>query len=118
MLKFLRDTALWLVLLPIALIHIGVGSNQLVLWANHDKFPVMVNEYEQSQMELRDNMMDPVHCVMTNDTHLNFLADVINLHDRTASVGDMAIELGQWLMPYALGIWCFEIVRRALQVPR
>lgn len=44
MLKFLRLTFLWVLLLPYLIGNLGAASNQLVLVANHDKFPVMYNE--------------------------------------------------------------------------
>jgi hypothetical protein len=52
MLNFLRKTALWILLLPVAIIGVGAASNQLVLIANHDKFPVMVNSAGSRILEL------------------------------------------------------------------
>ena len=42
-LKILRSSFLWILLAPFAVQGIGAASNQAVLIANHDKFPVMVN---------------------------------------------------------------------------
>ena len=53
MMNFLRKTALWILLLPIAIWGIGVASNQAVLIANHDKFPVMINSARAQNLELR-----------------------------------------------------------------
>lgn len=44
MLKFIRASFLWVLLLPYAFTYVGAASNQLVLIANNDKFPVMQNE--------------------------------------------------------------------------
>lgn len=43
MLKFIRQTALWVLLLPIATYGVGAASNQLVIIANDGKFPVQMN---------------------------------------------------------------------------
>jgi hypothetical protein len=53
MMNFLRKTALWILLLPTAIWGIGVASNQAVLIANHDKFPVMINSARAQNLELR-----------------------------------------------------------------
>lgn len=131
MLKFLRKTALWIVLAPLALIYLGAASNQLVLSANHDTFPVEVNTFKQEllaykmqkewkeataeagvDLPLPDGMIDDTHCVMTSQTHLNFLADIFDLKDGIYSVGDGGIILGSWLMFFAPFIWVFEAIRR------
>ena len=46
MFKFLRKTALWIVALPLLCFILGAASNQAVPIANHDKFPVMWNDYK------------------------------------------------------------------------
>lgn len=136
MFKFLRKTALWIVLLPIASGFFGAGLNQLVLAANHDKFPVMWSDakvfeyrlYLQKKAEEKDadtslkaqvrlveldnGFLDDVHCLMTSKTHLNFLADWIDLQDATYSPGDAFIELGEELWSYATLIWLVVVVNR------
>lgn len=131
MLKFLRKTALWIILAPLALIYVGAASNQLVLNANHDTFPVEVNtlkeeilvykmsaEWKASTEEvgidlpLPEGMIDDTHCVMTSKTHLNFLADVFDLKDGIYSIGDFGIISGEWLMSFAPFVWAFEVIRR------
>ena len=95
MFKFLRKTALWIVLAPLAITWTGAGLNQLVLNANHDTFPVEVNTLKEQifvakataewQEEaaaakedgvnigmLPDGMIDDTHCIMTSKTHLTF----------------------------------------------
>jgi hypothetical protein len=96
--KLLRVTLLWIVVAPYAFIYIGAASNQLVLIANHDKFPVMLNA-KMTDAAKPDSygLIDNEHCVMTHDTHLNFLADIFDLHDGWYSIGDGFIELGEWL---------------------
>ena len=43
MFKFLRKTALWILLSPLALGFLGAASNQLVLNVNNDTFPVRIS---------------------------------------------------------------------------
>ena len=135
LLQFLRKTALWIVLAPLAVTYTGAGLNQLVLLANHDTFPVEVNtlkekifvakatlEWKQQMEEAQEagvdigplpaGMIDDVHCIMTKQTHLNFLADVFDMHDGIYSVGDGLIYLGEWFFGFAPFIWVFESIRR------
>ena len=88
----------------------------MVLIANHEKFPVMVNEYKRSNANPRgeDQMIDPVHCVMTSKTHLNFLGDLIEMDGAHLSIGDLLLTFGYWLWTFAPFIWGFELIRRQL----
>ena len=134
MFNFLRKTALWIVLTPLAFTLGGVASNQIVLIANHDTFPVEVNTYKEklvvakaraewdSKSEERsvstplpEGMLDDTHCVMTHYTHLNFLADVFDLKDGIYSIGDFGIMLGEWLWTFCPFMWLFEVVRKLRQ---
>ena len=135
MFKFLRKTALWIVLAPLAITWTGAGLNQLVLNANHDTFPVEVNtrkeqifvakataEWQEEAAAakedgvnigmLPDGMIDDTHCIMTSKTHLNFLADVFDFKDGIYSAGDGLIYLGEWLSSFSIFIWAFEAIRR------
>jgi hypothetical protein len=141
MLGFLRKTALWIVLTPIAITYTGAGLNQLVLNANHDTFPVEMNDAKvnlyamelqeaseattdkgkptdkakeaQKALELLEHgYLDDTHVIMTSDTHLNFLADVFDFKDAIYSVGDGILYLGEWLTTFAVFIWLFEVIRR------
>ena len=130
MLSFLRKTALWIVLLPLLCFYLGVTSNQLVLSKNNNRFPVMWNSYKvlhyaqeiekathsedpdvaaQAKFDLKalteGGYIDDTHVIMTNKTHLNFLADWIDLHTATYSPGDILIELGDKSMAYSPWIW-------------
>ena len=49
---------------------------------------------------------------MTKDTHLNYLADIFDLHDGIYSIGDFLLMLGGWLMTFAPFVWAFEVVNR------
>lgn len=130
MFHFLRKTALYVFALPILFTVLGTAANQAVLYANNDKFPVRVNEVQlQSFLERDENgdiippkvlsdgteMIDNVHCVMTEKTHLNFLADNFDFHRHILSVGDLAIMAGQegmGLAPYFWGLVLYSRMRR------
>ena len=105
--QFLRTTLLWIVALPYVFTGLGAASNQLVLIANHDTFPVMVNPAQIDAMggvkfTFGDTLMlDEVHCVMTDGTHLNFMADIFDLKSATYSIGDFLLMFGDWL-----GLFC------------
>lgn len=129
--RVLGFARLWILLLPIFLGFLGAASNQLVLAANHDKFPVMVNERKLREFEARDKeqasevqalgnlvgldlqpppppddgMLDSTHCVMTPETHLNFLADWIDLQEAIFSPGDLLMDIGGFLSQYAFIFW-------------
>ena len=121
--SILRKTGLWIPLVPAVVFVLGVASNQAVLIANHDRFPILINErrvirlaepvIDISKMVIHERvsvdsdgtiMLDDVHCLMTSDTHLNALADVWDLGS-IYSVGDFAIEAGAYLFDYAIVIW-------------
>lgn len=134
MFKFLRKTALWILLLPFATFGLGAASNQLVLIANHDKFPVMVNQAKidhynseiaaavaagepaPDPIDPNGGMIDDTHCVMTNKTHLNFLADVFDFHSAIYSVGDGLLYFGDWLMGFSPFLWGFAVIQKLRQV--
>jgi hypothetical protein len=115
--SFFRTTALWILLLPIVCSFTGASSNQLVLWANNDTFPVKINLAKLHKwiggdvVVLPDGtqMMDETHCVMTSKTHLNILADNWDFHNSIESIGDLLLELGEWLsfMPF---VWVFVVI--------
>jgi hypothetical protein len=136
MLNFLRKTALWILFTPALIFGTGVASNQAVLVANHDRFPVMWNSYkaeslalsiekaansddpaeaEQAAFDLEalhDGYLDDTHVLMTSKTHLNFLADWIDLKSATYSIGDLLIDIGEFGLKYAPVVWLTVAVQR------
>jgi hypothetical protein len=139
MFSFLRKTLLWLLLAPYAVWGLGLASNQAVLIANHDKFPVMLNARklnkilsmgEESELEAilgikakaplpapdTDGMIDDVHCVMTTKTHLNALADVFDIGS-IYSIGDFMLGAGDASQPYCLFAWILLMSARAARQP-
>lgn len=109
--NFLRVTSLWLLLLPGLIYFTGAASNQLVLIANHDTFPVLVNDKRAASVS-PDGMLDGVHCLMTKRTHLNALADIFDFHVATYSIGDLLLEAGDWLWTFAPFMWLGLVIRR------
>ena len=132
--NFLKKTSLYILALPLLLIVLGAASNQVVLIANHDTFPVMLNDKKtqamtveqkfvaspilkpQPAMEEADGtvMLDDVHCVMTHKTHLNALADVFDLGS-IYSIGDFALILGDYLWAFAPFLFVFDATRKLVK---
>jgi len=129
MLKFLRKTYLYILAIPILLIVLGVASNQAVLIANNDTFPVNINPVKLYKWtdggklvvlvpripEIAPDgavMIDSMHCVMTDKTHLNFLGDIFDFHSEIESIGDLSTDLGEWMWVYAPFVWGFAVVKK------
>ena len=134
--QFLRNSFVWFLLAPWIVSSVGAASNQIVLIANHDTFPVMVNPVKLSQIRAPreqddlvtsifgkprpaprvtvedENMIDSVHCVMTNDTRLNFLADIFDLKEAIYSVGDFGLMLGDWMWTFMPFVWATLILKK------
>lgn len=105
-----RRLKLWIIAIPLLLILLGAASNQLVIIANHDKFPVLLNGVVGSGLEAGQMLPDdPVHCMMGPATHLNFLGDIFDMHDGWYSIGDAALFTGYWLWNYCPAVWLFAI---------
>jgi hypothetical protein len=111
--RFLRVTMLWILLAPAAIGFIGAASNQAVLIANHDKFPVLMNNFRGFEVG-PEGMLDNIHCVMTNETRLNFLADIFDLKSNSYSVGDLLLILGEWMWTFCPFVWAALVARRLL----
>jgi hypothetical protein len=113
---------LWVLLLPYVVSFAGAASNQLVLIANNDTFPVRVNLVKvktfvgDDAVQLPDGtvMLDDVHCLMSSKTHLNLLADNFDFRDDgIESIGDMLLGLGEWLKSFCIFVWV-ALASRAL----
>jgi hypothetical protein len=135
MLKFLTKTSLYILALPLLLTVLGAASNQIVLIANHDTFPVLLNEkkteaataeqkFVQSPVikpqPAREDaeglvMLDDVHCVMTHETHLNDLADIFDLGN-IYSIGDFGLILGDYLWVFAPFLFVFDTTRKLRKI--
>jgi len=130
MFKFLRSTLLYIVLAPIGIYGLGAAANQAVLVANNDTFPVRINPvklfdwsddgalikvippipgvYPAGITYVNDNM----HVVMTKYTRLNWLADNFDFHAHIVSVGDLLLDLGDYLNGFAFWVWAGAILRK------
>jgi hypothetical protein len=117
--NFVRKSMLWILMTPYAILGTGIMSNQVVLQANHDTFPVLVNPIKLSGI-LPDGVtitpgqsqaIDEVHVTMTSQTHLNFLADVFDL-GAIYSIGDFTIMLGEWMLTFTPFIWGALVIRK------
>lgn len=138
MFKFLRKTSLYILAIPLLFTVLGTVSNQAVLWANHDQFPVKWNDYKVAQYALgleieaataknpavalhaefdlaalrAEGFIDDTHVVMSSKTHLNFLADIWDFHSETDSIGDLSLDLGNWLMSFAPFVWAAAVISK------
>ena len=103
---FFRVTFLWILLLPYFFTFVGAASNQAVLIANGDKFPVLLNIVKQHEYDVDANgFLDATHCLMTKNTHLNALEDIFDFHTDIYSVGDLLLETGDWLGSFCTFVW-------------
>jgi Family of unknown function (DUF5317) len=113
MFRLLRVTMLWIILLPYAVMGLGEASNQLVLIANHDKFPVMENDYHTAKETVLYGVTDVRgHCLMTHDTRMNSLADIFDLGDGWYSIGDLLLMVGEWLNGFCIYVWIALVISR------
>lgn len=119
--KLIREALLWILLLPFAVSFIGAASNQLVLIANHDKFPVMMNvvktkEWAPNAVKLDDGtiMLDDVHELASDKTHLNYLADIFDFKAHIYSIGDILLEFGNWLSTFCPFVWGALLINKVI----
>jgi len=136
MFKFFRRTCLYILVIPVLFTFLGALSNQIVLQANHDTFPVMISSaklFEHKHalakiaesdsdadaveeatlrlVELDHGFLDDTHIVMTDKTHLNFLADVFDFRrEGIESIGDLLLKLGEFTWTYAPFIFVFAVI--------
>jgi hypothetical protein len=121
--NFLRKTSLYILAVPVLFTFLGAASNQAVIIANHDRFPVMVNDVKLEEMTAPKAptvlnlfvpapvlkmdgavMLDDTHCNMTAETHLNALADIFDMKDAIYSIG--------WLWAFAPPLFVFDVTRK------
>jgi hypothetical protein len=155
---FLRKTYLWVIVLPFLIALLGVSSNQVVLIANSDTFPVMINPKKAAEVSKYDpctsgpdgmdqkvtgksfsvwntrydadlakcpitdasGMLDESHCWMNfngKKTHLNALADIIDVQDSIMSIGDVLIVSGFNLIEFGAVLWVFLAAAKLYLLP-
>jgi len=141
MFKLLQKVPYWqLIAVPLLLLFIGAASNQAVLIANGDKFPVLINQEQIVQActpavdkSPFDSMplvtpsvdintcanggefLDDSHVIMTSKSHLNILADIFDFHDATYSIGDLLMMLGSWMRGWSFVAWVVLVIRKFLE---
>jgi hypothetical protein len=74
-------------------------------------------EAMQAQFNLQafeqEGFLDDTHVVMTSHTHLNLLADRIDVRtEGIESVGDILIDLGDYTWQFAPIIWGVVVIRK------
>jgi hypothetical protein len=111
LLAIFRAASLWILLLPYAVGYLGTISNQAVLLANHDTFPVLMRDSAVARL-LPNGQDDEGHVVMSDQTHLNILADIFDVKDGWVSAGDILIYIGQWLSTFCPLLWGFVIISK------
>ena len=123
----------YLLVIPILLYSLGVVSNQVVLIANHGKFPVLLNEAKLTKFCPSPDEIDPkyrkiacasdgsggkyidlTHVVMDDTSRLKLLSDVIDLHSEIVSIGDVLIFLGDFLGGILPVMWLGLILRKLM----
>lgn len=110
----LRNVKLFFLIAPILLMGLGTACNQLVMLVNHGQMPVFVPNCDIFNFDIR-------HTCMTPETHLKFLADWTKMPGFTESIGDVFIDLGDWLSyPFLLfcilTIWVDRDERSVLRI--
>jgi hypothetical protein len=113
MLRMLRVTMLWVLLLPYLLLYTGASFNQVAIISNGDCMPVLINPVKLREWRapgMPEGMIDNRHCVMNSATHFKLLSDIIDLKGLIASVGDLLIWLSMLLMPFTPYVWGALIV--------
>jgi hypothetical protein len=72
--------------------------------------------FEQNSGKLVDGMIDDVHCVMTDQTHLNALADIFDFKDAGIySIGDLMIMSGASSEQSCIFLWIVLALYREKQ---
>jgi hypothetical protein len=126
MLKFLRKTKLYVFAFPILLWILGAGLNQIAINANYDSMPVLYNVGNVDQFIDHKNgfpkesvggtiLTDERHSVLTPDSHVYLLCDIIDFGDVKYSVGDFLIKASRTLdgaIPYIWGLALYSEVRK------
>jgi len=157
MFKFLSKIPYWyLIAIPLLITFLGIASNQAVLIANGDKFPVLYNnekihvscqtpeakpapdflslilgpprarpsilEPQPAPIDLDPNLcqnggkfLDDTHVIMSKDSHLKILSDIIDFHTATYSIGDGLLAFGEWMWEWAGISWLTLVIRKFIE---
>ena len=99
--RFVKDTYVWLVWIPLLLLALGIGMNFLAVTMNHGIMPVVLPP--SSLIAHKDH----IHVAATANSRFLFLCDWIQLHAsrNVASPGDFLISAGGFLKWPFVWIW-------------
>jgi hypothetical protein len=93
----------------------GFVSNQLVLIANHDTFPVLMNGVVVARV-MPFGYDDEGHVLMTSETHLNALGDIFDFHSGWLSIGDLLLDAGIWLKTFCPFVWAVLVIKKLYEL--
>lgn len=100
MFRFIKETHVWLVWIPLLVIGLGIGMNLLAVTMNHGTMPVVV---PPSGTITKDKM----HVAATANSRVLLLCDWIQLYaiGAMASPGDFLIRAGDFLKWPLVWMW-------------
>jgi Family of unknown function (DUF5317) len=101
MFRFVKETYVWLVWIPLLLLGLGIGMNLLAVKLNHGIMPVVLPPWGT----IADN--DRIHVAATANSRFLFLCDWIQRHATrdVASPGDFLITAGDFLKWPLVWMW-------------
>jgi len=101
MFRFVKETHVWLVWVPLLLLVVGIGMNFLAVTLNHGIMPVVLPQLGT----IADK--DKMHLAATADSRFLFLCDWIQLRaaGKVASPGDYLITAGDFLKWPLVWMW-------------
>jgi len=99
--RFIKETYVWLVWIPLLLLVLGIGLNFLAVTMNHGIMPVVL----PASGAIADR--DKIHVAATANSRVLFLCDWIQLHAtrHVASPGDFLITAGDFLKWPLVWLW-------------
>lgn len=100
-LRFIKETYVWLVWIPFLLIGLGIGMNLLAVTMNHGIMPVVLPGWGTIAGD------DKMHVAATANSRALFLCDWIHVYAAAdvASPGDYLIRAGEFLRWPLVWIW-------------
>jgi hypothetical protein len=146
MFKLLKKLPYWyLIAIPLLSLGLGAASNQAVLIANGDKFPVMVNAEKIHKACAPAIDADPLSALIRNIMHTETAKDpdpnsctnggvfldgvhtimqpkdhlkfLADIFDLGSiySIGDFGIILGSWMWDWSLSAWVVLVLRKFIE---
>jgi len=99
--RFIKETYVWLVWIPLLLLGLGIGMNFLAVTMNHGIMPVVLPPWGT----IADK--DKMHVAATTNSRFLFLCDWIQLYatGAVASPGDCLITVGHFLKWPLVWMW-------------